>query len=52
MTAMIGFYLAFRTLATHTTNMEFLLRWQIKKHVGLDTANKTISALFGGGSGE
>ena len=52
MTAMIGFYLAFRTLATHTTNMEFLLRWQIKKHVGLDTANKTISALFGGGSGK
>jgi len=50
MTAMIGFYLAFRTLATHTTSMEFLLRWQIKKHVGLDTANKTISALFGGGS--
>merc|ERR1712088_1183269 len=35
-------------MGTHTTNMEFLLRWQIKKHVGLDTANKTISALFGG----
>merc|ERR1719464_1282839 len=46
----MGFYIAFRKLATHTTNMEFLLKWQIKKHVGLDTANKTISALFGGTS--
>jgi len=50
MMAIMGFYIAFRKLATHTTNMEFLLKWQIKKHVGLDTANKTISALFGGTS--
>lgn len=50
MAAIVGFYLAFRTLATHTTNLEFLLKWQIKKHVGLDTANKTISASFGAGS--
>jgi hypothetical protein len=50
MMAIMGFYLAFRKLATHTTNVEFLQKWQIKKHVGLDTANKTISALFGGTS--
>jgi len=49
-TAIMAFYLTFRTLASQTTSDEFLQKWQIKKNVGLDTANKTISALFGASS--
>ena len=49
--AIVAFYLAFRTLASHTTSEEFLQKWQIKRNVGLDTANKTISASFGASSG-
>jgi len=48
--SIMAFYLLFRTLANHTTCEEFLQKWQVKKNVGLDTANKTISASFGASS--
>lgn len=48
--SIMAFYLAFRTLASHTTSREFLQKWQIKRNVGMDTANKTISASFGASS--
>ena len=46
LTSMTIFYAAFRTLASYTTSQEFCRKWDIKSHVGLDVANKTISALF------
>ena len=44
--SILAFYLAFKTLSSYTTNAIFMQKWQISKPVALDTANKTISAIF------
>ena len=46
LTSATFFYILFRTVAGHTTSTSFRNLWDISQPVGLDVANKLISAFF------
>lgn len=44
--SIVTFYAAFSALSASTTSDTFLRKWGVKRNVGLDVANKSVSALF------